>query len=202
MRSRGDGAHGCEQGEPHAPTRRAARSRELREDRFHFRLPNRSCAGKKEAPIETFGVQRAAVRKAAGGSCLAGGEFDNSLLNGFEIIGAEMWKFFNDFAYTHDVEIIYPTAPRESAKSFKPTSKSKRETRRESVADQSSCEQLVALPSSSEVPRILIRPLDGAVVRKLRAVPATTLLDFLRTMPDVDDRIFRRPKRKPRKFAL
>jgi plasmid stability protein len=67
--------------------------------------------------------------------------------------------------------------------------------------------------------------LDGAVVRKLRAkaaaegvsaeeearrilrrslggdVPAMPLIDFLRTMPDVDDRIFRRPKRKPRRVA-
>jgi plasmid stability protein len=76
------------------------------------------------------------------------------------------------------------------------------------------------------MPQILIRQLDGAVVRKLRAkaaaegvsveeearrilrrslvsdVPAMPLIDFLRTMPDVDDRIFRRPKRKPRKVAL
>jgi plasmid stability protein len=82
------------------------------------------------------------------------------------------------------------------------------------------------LPSSPEVPQILIRQLDGAVVRKLRAkaaaegvsaeeearrilrrslvgdVPPMPLIDFLRTMPDVEnDRIFRRHKRKPRKFA-
>lgn len=76
------------------------------------------------------------------------------------------------------------------------------------------------------MPQILIRQLNSAVVRKLRAkaaaegvsaeeearrilrrslvgdVPAMPLIDFLRTMPDVDDRIFRRPKRKPRKIAL
>jgi len=75
------------------------------------------------------------------------------------------------------------------------------------------------------VPQILIRELDSEVVRKLRAnaaakgvsveeearrilrrslmddVVAMPLIDFLRTMPDVDDRIFRRPKRKPRKIA-
>lgn len=76
------------------------------------------------------------------------------------------------------------------------------------------------------MPQILIRKLGGAILRKLRAkaategvsaeeearrilhrslagdVPATPLIDFLRTMPDVDaDRIFRRPKRKPRKVA-
>lgn len=74
--------------------------------------------------------------------------------------------------------------------------------------------------------QILIRQLDGAVVRKLRAkaaaegvsaeeearrilrrslegdVPAMPLIDFLRTMPEVDDRIFGRPKRKPRKVGL
>jgi plasmid stability protein len=78
-----------------------------------------------------------------------------------------------------------------------------------------------------EVPQILIRQLDSAVVRKLRAkaaaegvsaeeearrilrrslvgdVPVMPLIDFLRTMPDMDDdRIFRRRKRKPRKVAL
>lgn len=76
------------------------------------------------------------------------------------------------------------------------------------------------------MPQILIRQLDGAVVRKLRAkaaaegvsaeeearrilrrsligdVPAMPLIDFLRTMPKVDaERIFRRPKRKPRKVV-
>jgi plasmid stability protein len=101
-----------------------------------------------------------------------------------------------------------------------------REAQWESVADQSSCEQLVALRSSPEVPRILIRQMDRAVVRKLRAkaaaegvsveeearrilrrslmgdVPTMPLVDFLRTMPDVeDDRIFRRHKRKPRKIS-
>ena len=75
--------------------------------------------------------------------------------------------------------------------------------------------------------QILIRKLDGAIIRKLRAkaatdgvsaeeearrilrrslvgdVPSMPLIDFLRTMPDVgDDRIFTRPKRKPRKVAL
>jgi plasmid stability protein len=68
------------------------------------------------------------------------------------------------------------------------------------------------------VPQILIRHPDPAVVRKLRAkaaaegvsaeeearrilhrslmggVPAMPLIDFLRTMPDVDNRMFRRPK--------
>jgi len=34
-------------------------------------------------------------------------------------------------------------------------------------------------------------------------VPAMSLIDFIRTMPDVDDgRIFQRPKRKPRKVKL
>jgi plasmid stability protein len=77
------------------------------------------------------------------------------------------------------------------------------------------------------MPQILIRQLDAAIVRKLRAkaaaagvsaeeqarrilrrslvgdVPAMPLIDFLRTMPDVnDDRIFQRSKGKPRKVAL
>lgn len=77
------------------------------------------------------------------------------------------------------------------------------------------------------MPQILIRQLDDSVVRKLRAkaaaegvsaeeearrilrrslvgeVPEMPLLDFLRTMPAVDDdRIFARPKRKPRRVAL
>ena len=71
------------------------------------------------------------------------------------------------------------------------------------------------------MPQILIRRLDQHVVRKLRAkaaadsvsaeeearrilrrslvgeAPAVSLIDFIRTMPDVGDgRIFRRPKRK------
>jgi len=75
--------------------------------------------------------------------------------------------------------------------------------------------------------QILIRRLDQHVVRKLRAkaaadgvsaeeearrilrrslvgeVPAMSLTDFIRTMPDVgDNRIFRRPKREPRKVKL
>jgi plasmid stability protein len=78
-----------------------------------------------------------------------------------------------------------------------------------------------------DMPQILIRQLNSAVVRKLRAkaaaegvsaeeearrilrrslvgdVPSMPLIDFLRTMPDVDDdSIFRRRKRKPRKIAL
>ena len=77
------------------------------------------------------------------------------------------------------------------------------------------------------MPQILIRRLDQHVVRRLRAkaaavgvsaeeearrilrrslvgeVPAMSLIDFIRTMPDVGDgRIFRRPKRKPRKVKL
>ena len=77
------------------------------------------------------------------------------------------------------------------------------------------------------MPQILIRQLDDSVVRKLRAkaaaegvsaeeearrilrrslvgeVPEMPLLDFLRTMPAVDDdRIFARRKRKPRRVAL
>ena len=75
--------------------------------------------------------------------------------------------------------------------------------------------------------QILIRRLDQQVVRKLRAkaandgisaeeearrilrrslvgdAPDMPLIDFLRTMPEVGDgRIFRRPKRKPRKVTL
>ena len=74
------------------------------------------------------------------------------------------------------------------------------------------------------MPQILIRRLDQHVVRRLRAkaaadgvsaeeearrilrrslvgeVPAMSLIDFIRTMPDVGDgRTFRRPKHKPRK---
>jgi plasmid stability protein len=85
---------------------------------------------------------------------------------------------------------------------------------------------MVALRSSPEVPQILIRQLDAVVFRELRAkaaaegvspeeearrilrrsligaVAAMPLIDFLRTMPDVDDdRIFRRHKRKPREAA-
>ena len=77
------------------------------------------------------------------------------------------------------------------------------------------------------MPQILIRQLNTAIVRKLRAkaaaegvsaeeearrilrrslvgdVPSMPLIDFLRTMPDVDgDSIFRRRKRKPRKIVL
>ena len=75
--------------------------------------------------------------------------------------------------------------------------------------------------------QILIRRLDEHVIQKLRAkaatdgvsaeeearrilrrsivgeVPAMSLIDFIRTMPEVGDgRIFRRPKRKPRKVKL
>ena len=75
--------------------------------------------------------------------------------------------------------------------------------------------------------QIPIRRLDQHVVRRLRAkaaadgvsaeeearrilrrslvgeVPAMSLIDFIRTMPDVGDgRIFRRPKRKPREVKL
>ncbi|MBA2435225.1 MAG: hypothetical protein M3480_11050 [Verrucomicrobiota bacterium] len=75
--------------------------------------------------------------------------------------------------------------------------------------------------------QILIRQLEDSVVRRLRAkaaaegvsaeeearrilrrslvgeVPAMPLLDFLRTMPEVDDdRIFARPRRKSRRIAL
>jgi plasmid stability protein len=77
------------------------------------------------------------------------------------------------------------------------------------------------------MPQILIRRLDQHVVRKLRAkaardgisaeeearrilrrsligdAPDMPLIEFLRTMPEVGDgRIFRRPKRKPRKVTL
>jgi plasmid stability protein len=77
------------------------------------------------------------------------------------------------------------------------------------------------------MPQILIRRLDQHVVRHLRAkaaadgisaeeearrilrrslvgeLPTMSLIDFLRTMPDAgDDRIFRRPKRKPRKVNV
>ncbi len=77
------------------------------------------------------------------------------------------------------------------------------------------------------MPQILIRRLDQHIVRRLRAkaasdgisaeeearrilrrslvgeVPVMPLMDFLRTMPDAgDDRIFRRPKRRPRKVKL
>jgi len=77
------------------------------------------------------------------------------------------------------------------------------------------------------MPQILIRKLDEIVVRKLRAKaaaagvsaeeqarrilrksllgdpPAMSLIDFLRTMPDVDDdSIFERPKSRLRKVGL
>ncbi len=77
------------------------------------------------------------------------------------------------------------------------------------------------------MPQILIRRLDQHIVRRLRTkaasdgisaeeearrilrrslvgeVPVMPLMDFLRTMPDAgDDRIFRRPKRRPRKVKL
>jgi len=77
------------------------------------------------------------------------------------------------------------------------------------------------------MPQILVRRLDHQVVHRLRAkaasdgisaeeearrilrrslvgdAPDMPLIDFLRTMPDVGDgRIFRRPKRKPRKVTL
>ena len=76
------------------------------------------------------------------------------------------------------------------------------------------------------MPQILIRQLDGAIVRKLRAkaaaegvsaeeearrilrrslvgeMPAMPLLEFLRTMPEIDDRAFGRPRRKQRKVSL
>ncbi len=86
---------------------------------------------------------------------------------------------------------------------------------------------MIALLSSLDMPQILIRRLDQHVVRNLRAkaasdgisaeeearrilrrslvgeLPTMSLIDFLRTMPDVGDgRIFRRPKRKPRKVKL
>jgi len=79
-----------------------------------------------------------------------------------------------------------------------------------------------------DMPQILIRRLDEIVVRKLRAkaaaegvsaeeearrilrrslvgdAPAMPLIDFLRTMPETggDDRIFERPKSKPRKVRI
>ena len=78
------------------------------------------------------------------------------------------------------------------------------------------------------MPQILIRKLEDAVVHKLRAkaaaegisaeekarrilrkslmgdTPTVSLIDFLRTMPDIgdDDRIFERPKSRPRKVTL
>ena len=77
------------------------------------------------------------------------------------------------------------------------------------------------------MPQILIRKLDDSIVHKLRAKAAAegvsveeearrilrrsligeasslSLIDYLRTMPDMDDdRLFDRPKRKPRKVAL
>ena len=77
------------------------------------------------------------------------------------------------------------------------------------------------------MPQILIRRLDERIIRKLRAkaaadgvsaeeearqilrrslvgeAPGMSLIDFIRTMPEVaDGRIFRRPKRKPRKVKL
>lgn len=76
--------------------------------------------------------------------------------------------------------------------------------------------------------QILIRKLDDAVARKLRAKaaaegvsaeeqarrilrkslmggsPTTSLIDFLRTMPDIgdNDRLFERPKSRLRRIAL
>jgi plasmid stability protein len=77
------------------------------------------------------------------------------------------------------------------------------------------------------MPQILIRKLDDAVVRKLRAraaaegvsmeeearrilrgsltgdTPAMSLIDFIRTMPDMDDdHIFDRRKSRQRKVEL
>ena len=77
------------------------------------------------------------------------------------------------------------------------------------------------------MPQILIRKLDESLVRKLRAkataegvsaeeearrilrrsltgdAPVMSLIDFLRTMPDIeDDRIFERPVGRKRKVAL
>jgi plasmid stability protein len=77
------------------------------------------------------------------------------------------------------------------------------------------------------MPQILIRKLDEVVVRKLRAraaaegvsaeeearrilrksligdAPAVSLIDFLRTMPEVgDEPLFERPKSRPRKVDL
>ena len=86
---------------------------------------------------------------------------------------------------------------------------------------------MIALLSSPDMPQILIRRLDQHVVSNLRAkaaadgisaeeearrilrrslvgeLPTMSLIDFLRTMPEAGDgRIFRRPKRKPRKVKL
>jgi plasmid stability protein len=77
------------------------------------------------------------------------------------------------------------------------------------------------------MPQILIRKLDDSIVRKLRAkaaaegvsaeeearrilrryligeVPTMPLIEFLRTMPEVDDdRVFQRPASKLRKVVL
>jgi plasmid stability protein len=77
------------------------------------------------------------------------------------------------------------------------------------------------------MPQILIRKLEESVVRKLRAkaasegvsaeeearrilrrslvgdAPTLSLIDFLRTMPEMDDdQIFERPASKPRKVDL
>ena len=76
------------------------------------------------------------------------------------------------------------------------------------------------------MPQILIRQLDNAIVRKLRAkaaaegvsaeeearrilrrslvgeMPAMPLIEFLRTMPEIDDRVFARRRRKPRQVRL
>ena len=77
------------------------------------------------------------------------------------------------------------------------------------------------------MPQILIRQLDDAIVRKLRAkaaaegvsaeeearrilrrsligeVPEMPMLEFLRTMPDAgDEAIFARPKHRQRKIEL
>ena len=77
------------------------------------------------------------------------------------------------------------------------------------------------------MPQLLIRKLDAAVVRKLRAKaaadgvsveeearrilykslngdpPIMSLIDYIRTMPEVDDgRVFDRPVRAPRKVDL
>jgi plasmid stability protein len=101
------------------------------------------------------------------------------------------------------------------------------DAQQQSLADKIACPRVIALLSIPDMPQILIRQLDGAIVRKLRAkaaaegvsaeeearrilrrslvgdVPSMPLIDFLRTMPDVDDdSIFRRRKRKPRKVAL
>jgi plasmid stability protein len=97
----------------------------------------------------------------------------------------------------------------------------------QSLADKIACTRVIALLSILDMPQILIRQLNSAIVRKLRAkaaaegvsaeeearrilrrslvgdVPSMPLIDFLRTMPDADDdSIFRRRKRKPRKVAL